>query len=106
MNRFVTAIFLIYVTTCHAIPIEVTEERRCSECRIEFCPKSADDCTHGLVNDLCGCCPEGVCQLIEREKCLSTNGPNVTDANGNKYGSCGPDADCVLRTDLKINVSF
>lgn len=76
----------------------------CPVCETKFCPNSPSDCIFGVVKDQCHCCPFGVCQLREHEKCL--NGKKISETDMNKYGSCGDSMECQLRTDLRPEVSI
>ena len=77
----------------------------CPECNEELCPKPGAECPQGLVPDICGCCPQGVCGLSEGKKCFNASLSRVLPAESRKYGVCGANLHCLLRPDLKSRVS-
>ena len=77
----------------------------CPECNEELCPKPGDECPQGLVPDICGCCPQGLCGLSEGKKCFNASLSRVLPAESRKYGVCGANLHCLLRSDLRLRVS-
>ena len=77
----------------------------CPDCNVELCPKAGAECPQGLVPDICGCCPQGVCGLSEGKKCFNASLSGVLPAESRKYGVCGANLHCLLRPDLKLRVS-
>ncbi|KAL0270317.1 UNVERIFIED_CONTAM: hypothetical protein PYX00_007773 [Menopon gallinae] len=76
----------------------------CAKCEEEYCPKAQEECRHGVGHDPCGCCPDGVCVLAEREKCFDGGyGYSIAESGVRKYGTCGELMECVSRTDLGPN---
>lgn len=73
----------------------------CPKCEDSLCPKSSSTCTNDLVEDLCGCCPGGVCGLAEGEKCYNASIVPPLPKEYRKYGQCGESFHCLLRPDLK-----
>jgi hypothetical protein len=77
----------------------------CPKCNEEQCPKPGEDCPQGLVPDICGCCPHGLCGLAEGEKCFNASLTAVLPPETRKYGMCGANLHCLLRPDLTSRVS-
>jgi hypothetical protein len=77
----------------------------CPKCNEEQCPKPGEDCPHGLVPDVCGCCPQGLCGLAEGEKCFNASLAAILPPETRKYGPCGANLHCLLRRDLTPRVS-
>jgi hypothetical protein len=77
----------------------------CPKCNEEHCPKPGGDCPQGLVSDVCGCCPQGVCGLAEGDKCFNASLSGVLPPETRKYGLCGANLHCLLRPDLTSRVS-
>nr|CAD7196033.1 unnamed protein product [Timema douglasi] len=76
--------------------------RFCSKCQPEACPESSEKCPVGLVTDLCGCCTQGVCGVVEGEKCYNVSLEPTLPAENKKYGLCGNNLHCLLRPDLSF----
>jgi len=74
----------------------------CPECHKDQCPKPGAWCPQGLVPDICGCCPQGVCGLAEGQKCFNASLSRVLPVASRKYGVCGANLHCLLRSDLKF----
>ncbi|XP_067000929.2 insulin-like growth factor-binding protein-related protein 1 [Anabrus simplex] len=70
----------------------------CPKCEVDSCPKEAAQCPYGLVTDMCGCCPKGVCGLGEGDKCYNKTLSLPSEAK--KYGLCGESLRCLMRPDL------
>jgi hypothetical protein len=80
-------------------------EGDCLKCNEEECPKPGEECPQGLVPDICGCCPHGLCGLAEGEKCFNISLAAVLPPDTRKYGPCGANLHCLLRPDLAPRVS-
>nr|CAD7453315.1 unnamed protein product [Timema tahoe] len=78
--------------------------RFCSKCQPEACPEIPEKCPVGLVTDLCGCCTQGVCGVVEGEKCYNVSLEPTLPAENKKYGLCGNNLHCLLRPDLSFRV--
>nr|CAD7587635.1 unnamed protein product [Timema genevievae] len=76
--------------------------RFCSKCQPEACPEIPEKCPVGLVTDLCGCCTQGVCGVVEGEKCYNVSLEPTLPAENKKYGLCGNNLHCLLRPDLSF----
>nr|CAD7430849.1 unnamed protein product [Timema monikensis] len=74
----------------------------CSKCQPEACPETPEKCPVGLVTDLCGCCTQGVCGVVEGEKCYNVSLEPALPAENKKYGLCGNNLHCLLRPDLSF----
>uniref|UniRef100_A0A1W7RAD9 Insulin-like growth factor-binding protein n=1 Tax=Hadrurus spadix TaxID=141984 RepID=A0A1W7RAD9_9SCOR len=66
----------------------------CPPCHKESC-QAPLNCLAGLVKDICDCCY--VCGRTEGERCDNLN---LALPYGRKYGYCGENLECRMRTDL------
>lgn len=84
---------------------ELSTPSNCPICQPDKCPATAQECSHGLIKDDCGCCKIGVCVLLEKEKCLDLNfSKDIIDAGLKRYSVCGQDMECSFRKDIKAGV--
>lgn len=72
----------------------------CPECLSGWCPKGEAQCPLGLVEDICGCCPKGVCAKIEGEECYNSTLVPAPSMETKKYGTCGTNLNCLYKTDV------
>lgn len=105
MEDRVTALYVLSVLVCCASAARIDRggefpSSDCPKCNEEQCPKPEEDCPQGLVPDICGCCPHGLCGLAEGEKCFNASLSAVLPPETRKYGLCGANLHCLLRSDL------
>lgn len=72
----------------------------CAICGDYKCPENPERCLLGFVNDVCGCCPDGVCAKISGEACWNSSISQLPFERRNE-GLCAENYSCQLRLDLQ-----
>lgn len=67
------------------------------------CPENPERCSLGVVSDICGCCPEGVCAKMTGEACWNSSISQLPFEKRNE-GLCAENYSCQLRLDLQPEV--
>lgn len=91
---FILKTFIIFVFLFEALNCQNPNDSGCPNCQDTWCPKIKAQCPYGLVDDICECCPNGVCAKIEGEDCYDENLVPELPLVTKKYGSCGKDLRC------------